>query len=207
MLRFVTFWLNWISIEADVILTNRQWRETCEGPQWGWLVWFRKMSEQWGETLAANLPANDPAPRITSAQLGTLKIQTKRLFDRIYFRFHDVVTQMCSLWWITRWLNSVEKSGNTCSIKKRPQCRSVLFFPWNKISSSDLTDAIAATLTAWAAAIVVVVVVFLQPLLSLKWSQKSQPASTLSRYILVETEQGFCQRTPKNAPTNHAAAC
>lgn len=98
MLRFVTFWLNWISIEADVILTNRQWRETCEGPQWGWLVWFRKMSEQWGETLAANLPANDPAPPVTSARLGTLKIQTKRLVERIYFKFRDVVMQISVVW-------------------------------------------------------------------------------------------------------------
>lgn len=99
------------------------------------------------------------------------------------------------LWWITRWLNSVEKSG---------KCRSALFFPWNKVYSSDLTDAIAATLTARGAAIVVV---FFQSLLSLKWSHESQPASTSSRYSLVETEQGFCRRTPKSAPRNHAAAC
>lgn len=204
MLRFVTFWLNWISIEADVILTNRQWRETCEGPQWGWLVWFRKMSEQWGETLAANLPANDPAPPVTSARLGTLKIQTKRLVERIYFQFRDVVMQILVVWacggshadW-TLW-RRVE-----ISVPSR-KCRSALFFPWNKVYSSDLTDAIAATLTARGAAIVVV---FFQSLLSLKWSHESQPASTSSRYSLVETERGFCLRTPKSAQRNHAAAC
>lgn len=84
------------------------------------------------------------------------------------------------------------------------KCRSALFFPWNKVYSSDLTDAIAATLTARGAAIVVV---FFQSLLSLKWSHESQPASTSSRYSLVETERGFCLRTPKSAPRNHAAAC
>lgn len=58
-------------------------------------------------------------------------------------------------------LTTRKKTENIFSIERSPQCRSLLFIWWNKLSSSVLTDALAAsTLTSRWAAIVNFKVIF-----------------------------------------------